>query len=212
MPARSPAKPAARRPKAARTRLDLDQRRAQLIELGFALFASRPYDEVHIGAVARTAGISKGLLYHYFPTKRDFYTATMRVAAERLLRETEIDESLPASERLRKGLDCYLEFVERYANAYVTLMRGGVGADPQVATIIEETRAAYMTRLTRGISELTPQLTPLTRCALRGWIGFVEATSLDWAVAKDVSRQTLGNLLAEVLLTSLQTSAKVAAA
>ena len=56
-----------------RIRLDNDARRAQLLELGQKAFAERTYDEVSIDDIARAAGISKGLLYHYFPTKRDLY-------------------------------------------------------------------------------------------------------------------------------------------
>ncbi len=61
-----------------RARLDVEERRKQLVALGNELFSKRTYDEVSIDELARAAGISKGLLYHYFPTKRDFYIATVR--------------------------------------------------------------------------------------------------------------------------------------
>lgn len=212
------AKSATKKPPPPRTRLELDARRAQLIELGFDMFANKAYDEVHIELVAKKAGISKGLLYHYFPTKRDFYTATLRVAASQLLSEIEVDDSLPPLERLSTGLEHYLRFVERYATAYVTLMRGGVGADPQVAAIIEETRGACFSRLMLGLSTIsagsttssTPSLPaldtmPLLRTALRGFVGFVEATSLEWVVTRDVPAQALVSLLVQVLLQTLQT-------
>jgi hypothetical protein len=119
-----------------------------------------------------------------------------------------------------------LQFVERYATAYVALMRGGVGSDREVAGIIEKTRAAYMDRLTSGLAEIFPakparpavpkasarrprtpvraSLSPLLRTALRGWLGFVEATSLEWAVGRDVPRPTLVTLLVQMLLHTLQ--------
>ncbi len=193
-----------------RTRFELDERRAQLIKLGFELFAEHPYDEVHIESVARAAGISKGLLYHYFPTKRDFYTATLQGAAERLLAETDTDMTLPPPQQLIATLNGYLQFVERYAATYVALMRGGVGSDPKAAAIIEQTRATYMDRLMNRLSlvapSLEPQKRPLVRTALRGWLGFVEATSLEWAVARDVPKATLVNLLVQILLSTLQTA------
>ena len=71
-----------------RARLDVDERRRQLVELGLDLFGSRSYDEVSIDELAAAAGISKGLLYHYFPTKRDFYVATVREAAAQLVART----------------------------------------------------------------------------------------------------------------------------
>jgi AcrR family transcriptional regulator len=66
-PARRPARAVHREP---RTRLDVDERRTQLVELGLEHFGERAYDDVSIDAIAEAAGISKGLLYHYFPTKR----------------------------------------------------------------------------------------------------------------------------------------------
>lgn len=211
-------KPVTKKPPPPRTRLELDARRMQLIELGFDMFAKNAYDEVHIDLVAKKAGISKGLLYHYFPTKRDFYTATLRVAASQLLSEIEVDDSLPPLERLSTGLEHYLRFVERYATAYVALMRGGVGADPQVAAIIEETRGACFSRLMTGLHTIsasaapsgTPALPaletmPLLRIALRGFVGFVEATSLEWVVAREVPQAELVSMLVQVLLQTLQT-------
>src|SRR5687768_6253474 len=96
----------------ARQRLQIDERRAQLLELGLRLFAERAYDDVSIDDIAEEAGISKGLLYHYFGSKRDFYVATVREAAAQLQLRTEPDMTLPAAERARAGMEGYLGFVE----------------------------------------------------------------------------------------------------
>ena len=69
------ARAAAGEKKTTRTRPSLDTRRAQLIAQGMAFFGTRPYDTVSIDDIAEAAGISKGMLYHYFPTKRDYYAA-----------------------------------------------------------------------------------------------------------------------------------------
>ena len=128
-------------PRAPRARLEVDERRAQLVELGLDVFASRAYDELSVDELARVAGISKGLLYHYFPTKRDFYVATVREAARQLLELTATSADMPPLERARAGLDAYLDYVDAHAPAYAALMRGGIGSDPEVARIIDETRA-----------------------------------------------------------------------
>src|SRR4051812_45882941 len=86
---RRPGGPPAPRKRAPRARLDVDERRAQLLSLGLERFSERSYDEVSIDDLARAAGISKGLLYHYFPTKRDFYIAALAQAAEQLLAATD---------------------------------------------------------------------------------------------------------------------------
>ena len=190
----SPSKPAGR------TRLVTDERRAQLITLGLELFSSRAYDEVHIAELAAAAGISKGLLYHYFPTKRDFYSAALRVAAEQLLAQLQPDPDQLPLQRLETGLHRYLSYVKHYGTSYVALLRGGIGADPEVAAIIEDTRAACMSRLVSGIGLSPAELPPLLRIALRAWIGTVEAASLEWVLCPEVDASQVVRLLVETLL------------
>ena len=72
-----------------RARLGVDERRAQLLELGLQLFSDHSYDELGVDDIARAAGISKGLLYHYFPSKRDYYVEVVRRAAGELLARTD---------------------------------------------------------------------------------------------------------------------------
>ncbi|MFO0659439.1 MAG: TetR/AcrR family transcriptional regulator [Polyangiaceae bacterium] len=156
------------------------ERRAQLLALGLELFSQHTYDEVSIDEVARLAGISKGLLYHYFSDKRGFYVATVEASCATMLELTRFeDNSAPAFERLRLGVDAYLDYVERHGAAFAALLRSGVGADPKVSAIVDRTRDEILDRLFRGAPQPLPP-TPLVRIALRGWIGMVEAASLEW--------------------------------
>lgn len=196
---------------AARHRLALDERRAQLLELGARLFAERSYDEVSIDDIAEAAGVSKGLLYHYFGSKRAFYVATVRQAAQQLELRTEPDLSLPQPLRARAGLDAYLSFVEEHAAPYSSLMRSGIGNDPEVASIVEDTRGAILGRMMSELGLSTPR--PVVRLALRSWIGLVEAASLDWldhrAEPERVSRDVVLQLLIESLYSTLVLAARL---
>lgn len=177
-----------------------DERRAQLVELGLRLFSERSYDELSIDDIAREAGISKGLLYHYFPSKRDYYVETVRAAAQLLLDRTDPDIG-PEPEALLAGLDAYLGFAEEHAAAFVALMRSGVGQDAEVAGVLEATRARYVARIAErlGLTDPAPRL----RIALRGWVGFVEAASLEWLERRDLARDDLRDLLAQMMLATL---------
>lgn len=181
-------------------RSDPDERRAQLVELGLRLFGERSYDELSIDDIARAAGISKGLLYHYFPSKRDFYVETVRSAAQLLLDRTDPTGG-PEPEALLTALDAYLTFVEEHAGAFVALMRSGVGQDAEVTAVLESTRARYVARITErlGITDPAPRL----RIALRGWLGMVEAASLEWLGPRDLPRDELRDLLAQLLAVTL---------
>jgi AcrR family transcriptional regulator len=181
-----------------RSRLALDERRAQLLGLGLELFSSRSYDEISIDDIAAAAGVSKGLLYHYFPTKRDFYVATVREATAEIRNLTEPDEALPPVERLRQSLEAYLDYVAAHAVGYRTLLRGGIGSDEEVRTIVEETRGLMIERFLEGM-EGEPSSSPAIRLALRGWMGFCEEASLAWLEDREPPRERLVVMLMMVL-------------
>src|SRR5262245_17758744 len=126
-----------------RVRLETDERRTQLLALGIRLFAERTYDEISMDDLARDAGVSKGLVYHYFKTKRDFYVAGLREIARDLLdKTTTMAPDLPPIDRVRRGIDAFLDHAAAHARPFVALLRGGIGSDPEVASVIEETRTA----------------------------------------------------------------------
>src|SRR5215207_3892580 len=133
------ARAAVRATKRTRVRLETDERRAQLLELAKRSFSNRSYDDVSIDDLAREAKISKGLLYHYFPTKRDLYVAGLSEIADELVAAiTTVPEDLAPIERVRRSLDAYLEYISLHSRAYVSLMRGGIGSDPEVAQVVED--------------------------------------------------------------------------
>ena len=82
-----------------RRRLSTGERREQLLSVGARLFSESPYDEVWIEQVAEIAGVSRGLLYHYFPTKRDFFAAVVERESERMMRMTAGDSAPPLAFR-----------------------------------------------------------------------------------------------------------------
>ena len=196
-------------PRKRRIRLDNDERRAQLLTLARKAFSDRSYDDVSIDDLAREAKISKGLLYHYFPTKRDLYVAGLSEIAEELVeRCTTIPPNLAPIDRVRTGIDAYLDHISQHARAYVSLMRGGIGSDPEVAGVVEGVRK----RLTDNFLEQTPFAAMLVgnvhfQTAVRGWIGFVEGATIDWCVNQRMAREDLRELLTQILFAIMSTVA-----
>jgi len=175
-----------------RVRLPNDERRAQLLQLGTRVFSSRPYDEISIDELADSAGISKGLLYHYFPSKRDFYVETVRAASLHLRRLTEPDASLAPGARLRAAIDGHLNYVREHGRIYASIFRGSIVA-PQIQEIWNEHREIMMQRLLENIAIARPS--PLLGSALRAWIAMVEGVSLDWLANPRVEQGALRELL-----------------
>ncbi len=180
-----------------RVRLSPEERRAQLLAAGIRHFSERSYEAFSIEDVARELGISKALIFHYFASKRDFYIEALRTASEQILRLIDTPADLPPEVALRVALDAYLGYVEERAAAYRAVLRGGIGADPEVQAIADGFRDAVYERIVqlRGEGEPVPPL----RIAIRGWIGLVEASSLDWVARPELSREQIVEQLAEAL-------------
>ena len=156
----------------------MDARRAQLLELGLRLFAHRTYEDVSIEDIAAEAGVSKGLLYHYFGGKRQLYVAVIDLAARRLLQSLVPHDDVPLQQRPLAGLDAYLSFVENHRESFSALMSGGLGTDPQISAIVDHAREAIMGRIMMELGLRQPR--PIFRTALRGFIGAAEAASVEW--------------------------------
>lgn len=159
-------------------RLTVDERRAQLIELGLSLFSQRAYDELSTDEIASMAGVSKGLLYHYFDSKRGYYVETIREVAKRIEAVTEPEEGLALPDALRGALERFLDFVDHNAAIYRALMRGGIGADAEVQTVVEGVRQTSVQRVLERAQIREPS--SRLRTLVYGWVGFTEAVSLDW--------------------------------
>ncbi len=145
------------------TRLDVDERRRRLLDLGADLFARHAYDELTMATIAREAGISKALLYHYFPGKQAYFAATLEDKAAELAELTEPDPSLPPIEQLTRALDAFLAWVEANRAAYGKLVRSAA-AIPEVREVVDRVRDATSARILDG---LAPGRRARPRCAPR---------------------------------------------
>jgi AcrR family transcriptional regulator len=183
---------------APRTRLEPEARRAQLVGLGLQMLDSRALDQVTTDDVAAAAGISRALVFHYFPTKLDYHVAVAEAAAAELLDRTVPDPSLPPLERLRAAVTAYVDYVGERRDAYVAFIRGSSGGDPQILAVYDRTRTALTLRVLEGLGQDDPP--PRLRAAVRGWVGFVEEVTVDWLARRDLDRDEVIHLLHDALV------------
>jgi AcrR family transcriptional regulator len=181
-------------------RLGPDARRAQLVGVGLALMKEVPFDEVTAETVARAGGVSKALVFHYFPATRDLQVAILRAAAAELLVEIDVGAGLPPDERLRVGLDAFVRYIEQQPASYQAVVRRA-GSDERLLAVFEDTRAAVVDIVAAalGLSQLPPGL----RLAIRGWIAMVEECVLHWIDRRPISREELVEYLRQAALTVL---------
>jgi AcrR family transcriptional regulator len=180
------------------TRLENDERRRQLLDLGAELFTRHAYDEISMAQIAREAGISKALLYHYFPSKQDYFVATLATGADELRRRVEPDLDLPPAEALTAAVDAYLGWIEQNAEAYEKLMQSAATV-PDVRELVEGFRGATVDRILAGIGATEPA----ARTAVRGWLWFMDGACLDWIAHRDFERPQLLGLLLGTLFGAL---------
>ena len=149
--------------------------------------------------IAREAGISKALLYHYFPSKQDYFMATLAGGAEELRARVEPDPALPPAQALTDALDAYLAWIEDNADAYAKLFRSAAGV-PEVRELVDGVRAgtaAAHPRRPRGGGQ------PRARTAVHGWLWFMDGACLDWIAHRDLSRAEMHGLLLGTLAGAL---------
>ncbi|MGH1348163.1 MAG: TetR/AcrR family transcriptional regulator [Nannocystales bacterium] len=186
-----------------RTRLQTDERRAQLLTLGLRLFSTRAYDEVSIDAIAEEAGVSKGLLYHYFGGKRAYYLASIEHAAGGLLESLDaVPQALVGPARALAMITAYVDFVEHHGDAYGTLLSGGVGSDPEVTHLMARSREEVAARILQGVGLEAPR--PVFDLAVRHYIGGVEAIVLDWHDRRQLPRDVLLQFLVQQVRATLE--------
>ena len=181
-------------------RMDVDERRRQLLERGAELFTSHSYDELSMSKIAAEVGISKALLYHYFPSKQAFFEETLSAWAELLRERTEPDPDLPPLEQLKGSLDAFLSLVEENAGAYRNLMQSATGV-AEIRDLVDAVRRATAQRILAG---LYPDEVPAkARIAVSGWLWFMDGACLNWIEHRDVEREELRDLLLGVLMGAL---------
>ena len=161
-------------------RLTVDQRRTQLISTALGLFAHHPPETVTLDGVAASAGVSRPLVYRYFPGgKQQLYEAALRSAADKLEQCFAEPEAGPLTQRLASALDRYLGFVDVHDAGFMALLQGGsVVETSRTTSIVDEVRrtAAEEIYAHLGVTEPGRWL----RMTVRSWITAVEAASLMW--------------------------------
>ncbi|MFH9984524.1 TetR/AcrR family transcriptional regulator [Streptomyces luteogriseus] len=188
-----------------RRRLSTEERREQLLSVGARLFSESPYDDVWIEQVAEIAGVSRGLLYHYFPTKRDFFAAVVERESERMLRMTAAVPGVPVREQLAAGLETFLEYVEAHAHGYRAFHRADAAGDQAVRRVYRRALAAQERQILAALAadpEFGPAFEgrPEVRLAVRGWLAFTTAVCLEWLRGTESGREQVRELCTRALL------------
>jgi AcrR family transcriptional regulator len=169
----------------ARTRLRPDQRRLQLLDLGVALLATRSLDELTIDLLAEEAGISRGLLYHYFGNKHAFHEALVRRAVDDLVEQTAPPAGGEPLDRLLASMGAYVDYVVANYEGYTSILKAAQGGNDALRALYDEALASLTDRIFTedAQGDLIPD-TPATRMVVRAWAAMVEQLVLAHAAGR----------------------------
>ncbi len=184
-------------------RLSPEQRRAQLVDITEQLFATHSYGEIGVPDVARAAGVTPGLVYHYFPTKEALFVGVSELRANELLRFCQPHPELPLEEQVLQGVRGYLDFVEAHGRAYLNLFHGPAAADEGFVRVCERTREIMIDYIVVALGARDPAQPRALRLALRGYVGYAESAILSWLERRQVPRETLERLLLAAILSAV---------
>ena len=183
---------------AVRRRLSADERRRQLVAIGLAKIVETPIQDLSMDDIATEAGISRGLLFHYFPTKTDFYLACIAAAGRRMLRTTAPDEGATGEEQVETVTRLMIEQIERRRGFYLALVHGHGVADPRVSEVMDSVRDGSTERVMTALD--VPEA---RRDVVRAWWAYTEDRALTWSAVPTGERPVPLSRLVEECVAAL---------
>lgn len=199
----------------ARRRLSPEDRRAELLALGAEVFGKRPYDEVRIDEIAERAGVSRALMYHYFPDKRSFFAAVVKDEADRLYAATNTEPApgLTMFEEIRIGVLAYMAYHQQNPEAAWAAYVGLGRSDPVLLGIDDEAKDRQMEHIMTRIGEVVsgmPDTNALEaeverdlRVIIYGWIAFTFEICRQRIMDPTTDADRLADACAHMLLDSI---------
>ena len=198
------------KPKGRFSRLDPEQRRRQILDAAVRVFSERGYDNTSTGQIAEAAGVTRGLLHHYFGGKRDLYLAVVEAGAQIIPNALSTDTSgLSPTEVARRNLTALLDGIENERDLWISAR--GFSVDPELEEILDRIREQVIDRIVlnqTGSTDAPPELRFLLRC----FLGLGDTAAREWLERDRASREqveallftTLQAMLAQVLPQLLQ--------
>ena len=143
-------------------RLGPAERRDQILDAANVLFAERDYEEVSIEDIAKAAGVTRGLVHHYFGGRKEVYVALLERLGD--VREEQLRPPVGRSTRARvsDSVARWLDWTEQNRTMYLgTIAPGEDFVDPEVRRVVAELNGravALLTTFHADIAHDSPRL------------------------------------------------------
>lgn len=187
-------------------RLEPDQRREQILSCAVRLFGEKPYADVSTTDIANEAGVARGLINHYFGTKKGLFIEAVRILVT--IPEVAV-ERLPEGDlatRVDASVTWFLDVVSRHSTSWLAAVDGGgVGRDPDIERVLAQADeiAADSILIAVGLDRVADHREEL-RAMVRAYCGLAKATAREWLERDALNRAQVHNLLAVTLITIVE--------
>jgi AcrR family transcriptional regulator len=181
-----------------RRRLTPEQRRDELMDVGATMFGECAYEDVAMEDVARRAHASRALVYHYFPTKREFFAAIWKRAHDRLSAEMSDDDALSVRDEIAGALAAHLSFYEAHIPLVLIANRSSIATDPVLRAPIAEGMRTLCERILDA-GGAAGHSRDVASAALAGWIAFIREMTVEWLLHQRISHSNVVEVCMDVL-------------
>jgi AcrR family transcriptional regulator len=180
-------------------RMTSEARRAQLARAAVSVIATAGYTGLTLDAVAERAGVTRNLLYHYFPRGRDdLFLAAVDLAGRALTEGWVTDADLPIEERLAANFARFFEHALEPSDVWLVHRQGRLMNEPEVAEIGERYRSVIVEAVALNHFG-TEHPRAFAEAALLSFLDFSER-ALDECRERDLPRERVYRMLADTLL------------
>ncbi|GAB3468874.1 TetR/AcrR family transcriptional regulator [Actinophytocola sediminis] len=180
--------------------MEPDQRREQILTCAVELFGERPYAAVSTTELASRAGVARGLINHYFGTKRKLYLEVVRRMVTIPQVAVDLLPNGTLEDRVAASVDWFLDGVSRHSKTWLAAI-GAEGVDPDVQRILADADELAADRVldATGLADATAHREEL-RATIRAYGGLVKAAAREWLVRGALTRDQVHLLLSTTLL------------
>lgn len=115
-------------------------RRSQLLNAAMDVFTEKGYNNTSMDDIARSANVSKPILYQHFPSKRDLYLGILDDSVDLWVADitAAIESETENQNRLRAAVTLYFDRQDEADQAYRMLFEADVTQDPDVRARVED--------------------------------------------------------------------------
>jgi len=183
-----------------RRRLDPGIRREEILKAATRAFATRPYDDVHIEAIARDADASRALINHYFGDKRGLFLAVARKIVARTPSVVRTDLDLSVEDMVAANTDAWLDLLDASRETSLMFLGAGpISRDPDLEALQDELRDRMADRILANHLGTT-DIPPAAQLTMRAATGLMERAARDWATGRGTTRDQTHTIIVQGIL------------